>query len=280
MVSLICGSACARKLNSSGAQDWAKPNGSKAHRGSMPCGQQQASVGQRKEGYCSCLSQIELKEFPSEVVFHGVHHRWVIGKQITGKSGLPALGQGCSQRVEKGCSHTCLLMQPVVPLSLTATWLEWPWDVNPGYLFCGVFQGFTMKPGHNVHGEEFETADISWSWNWLVQTELGCWKCVQRLMQYSLLLVSGKQTQKKKATKVQPSTKLVFWLKVKVSEVLRKRDHFDQFSEKFLSSWNELRACLDYHFWEGVIEISRFFCLTLGWRYDLVKISDRTSWWR
>jgi len=76
---------------------------------------------------------------------------------------------------EKGCNHPHLLMQPATqpgagqPLTLTGTRLERSWDVNLGCLSHGVCQGFTIKPGHRVDGEEFETAAISGSWKRPVQ---------------------------------------------------------------------------------------------------------------
>lgn len=74
-----------------------KVNGNKAHW--IYALQRITSLcGTKKEGYCSSLSlsQVDLKELLSVVVFSDVPHKQVIGKKITRKSVLPALGQECS----------------------------------------------------------------------------------------------------------------------------------------------------------------------------------------
>ena len=107
-------------------------------------------MGQRKEGYYSCLSisQIDLKEFPSEAVFNDVHHRWVVGKQVTGKSGLPSLGQECSQSMGEGLqSHLPADAACNAVRGLSAPHPDWDLagvlvGCKPGLLFLWCLPGF------------------------------------------------------------------------------------------------------------------------------------------
>lgn len=95
-------------------------------------------MGQRKEGYCSCLSQADLSKFPLEVVFNDVHHRQVISKQITEKSGLPALGRECSYSLRAG-------LQSHLPADVACKAIRGLSAPHPDWHLAGVLVG--CKPG-------------------------------------------------------------------------------------------------------------------------------------